>query len=88
MPEIKKKETFGTVKVSRFSPKIASPKAINVYLSFEEALKLHLGLLQILGELNTYNRSTKAGKEAGVNLCVYTDLSSITINHGKTVGMK
>lgn len=83
--EIKRKKSFGTANVSHFSPKVKDgwPKAINVHLSFEEALKLHLGLGQILGHLNTYNRSTKAGRQAAVNLCLYTNVKQITINEGK-----
>lgn len=83
--EIKTKASFGTVKVDHFSPPRGEdwPKAINVVLSFEEALKLHLGLGQILGKLNSYNRNTKAGRDSAVNLCVFTDVSSITINEAR-----
>jgi hypothetical protein len=58
--EIKRKKTFGTITVDHFSPELGDgqPRAINIHLSFEEALKLHLGLTQILGHLNGYNRST------------------------------
>lgn len=81
----KKKQTFGTVCIDHFSPALGSavPKGINVYVSFEDALKLHLGLGQILGHLNTYNRNTKEGRESCVNLCVFTDVHSITINEGR-----
>lgn len=52
-------------------------------LSFEEALKLHIGLMQILGKLNGYNRNTKDGKASAVNLCIFTDAYRITINEDK-----
>jgi hypothetical protein len=47
---LKRKTTFGTSHVDHFSPALpeATPKAINVHLSFEEALKLHLSLGQLL----------------------------------------
>jgi len=82
---IKKKASFGTASVDHFSPAPTDgwPKAINVHLSFEEALKLHLGLGQILQHINTYNRATRAGRNAAVNLCVYTDVKRITINEGR-----
>lgn len=82
---IKKKTSFGTAAVNHFSPtpKDGWPKAINVHLSFEDALKLHLGLGQILQHINTYNRSTRAGRNAAVNLCIYTDVKQVTINEGK-----
>lgn len=83
--DIKRKSSFGTATVDHFSPTVGDdwPKAINVFLSFEEALKLHLGLGQILGRLNEYNRSTTEGCRSAVNLCVYTDVKQITINEGR-----
>lgn len=83
--EIKTKSTFGTVRIDHFSPTLpeGTPKGINVVLSFEEALKLHIGLLQILGKLNGYNRNTKDGKASAVNLCIFTDANRITINEDK-----
>jgi len=84
--EIKTKETFGTIAIDKFSPQPneAWPTAINVTISFEEALKLHLGLLQILGKLNSYNRATKAGRNSAVNLCIYpAGNGTITINEGR-----
>jgi hypothetical protein len=83
--EIKRKKSFGTVAVDHFSPELGDglPRAINIHLSFEEALKLHLGLTQILGHLNGYNRSTTAGRRAGVNLCLFPGVGQITINEGR-----
>ena len=71
--EIEGKKSFGTVSVDHFSPELGDglPRAVNIHLSFEEALKLHLGLTQILRHLNGYNRSTKAGRRTGVNLCLF-----------------
>lgn len=86
---IKTKKTFGTVQVDRFSPQEKEdwPKAINIHISFDEALRLHLGLSEILGKLNSYDRSTKEGKRSAVNLCLYTQQKRITINEG-TVSAK
>lgn len=83
--EIKTKSTFGTVRIDHFSPPLQEgiPKGINVVLSFEEALKLHIGLMQILGKLNGYNRNSKDGKASAVNLCIFTDANRITINEDK-----
>jgi hypothetical protein len=83
--EIKRKKSFGTVTVNHFSPTLGPglPKAVNIHLSFEEALKLHLGLGQILGHLNGYNRSTSAGRRSGVNLCLFPEVGHITINQGQ-----
>ena len=45
---------------------------------------LHLGLGQLLGHLNGYNRKTKAGRRSAVNLCLYLGKHRITINEGRT----
>ena len=86
---IKQKDTFGGVSVDHISPpkprgQESWPGSANIVLSFEEALKLHLGLGEILGHLNSYNRSTKAGKQTAVNLCLFFSRMRITINEGKT----
>lgn len=84
--EIKTKASFGTVKIDHVRPEVPEemPKALNLHISFEDAMRLHLGLGQILGKLNGYNRSTIEGKRSCVNLCVFLDVNSITINEGKT----
>jgi hypothetical protein len=83
--EVKRKATYGSAYISHFSPELPAdtPKAINVVLSFEEALKLHLSLGQLLGHLNGYNRSTSDGKRMAVNLCVYTQAKRIAVVEGK-----
>jgi hypothetical protein len=89
--DTKTKASIGTVAIDNFSPQRtdAWPPAINVTVSFEEALKLHLGLGQILGKLNSYSRSTKAGRDAGVNLCVFTTgTPQITINEARVKSAK
>jgi hypothetical protein len=85
MATAKRKSTIGSSYVDHFSPALpeATPKAINVHLSFEEALKLHLSLGQLLGHLNGYNRSTSDGKRTAVNLCVYTKQQRIAVVEGK-----
>lgn len=82
--EMKKKQSYGGCTISHFSPAKADgwPKAINIVLGFEEALKLQLALQARLMEINSLNRSTKEGKAAAVNLCVYTD-GRLTVNPGK-----
>ena len=82
--KIKNKKTFGTLDIDHFSPAlpINIPAAINIILSFEEALKLHLGLGQLLGKLNSYNRATTRGKKSAVNLCVWSNSKRIAINEG------
>jgi hypothetical protein len=83
--EIKTKKTFGGNDIARISPEpnADAGKAINIIISFEEALKLHLSLGQALARLNSYNRSTTAGRRSAVNLCVYPHKRRITIVEGQ-----
>lgn len=85
MATAKRKSTYGSSYIDHFSPALpgGTPKAVNVILSSEEALKLHLSLGQLLGHLNGYNRSTSDGKRMAVNLCVYTNHKRIAVVEGK-----
>ncbi len=87
MADLKKKESFGTIKVHHISPELpeSTPTAINLHLSFEEALKLHLGLGQLLGQLNSYDRKGRAAKRTGANLCLFTNQDRITINESRSI---
>lgn len=82
---IRRKSTFGSTNIDHFSPPIpeGTPKAINIVLSFEEAMKLHLSLGQLLGHLNGYDRSTTEGKRTAANLCVYTQAQRIAVVEDK-----
>lgn len=82
---IKTKQTFGGTDVAQIRPEpvAAVPPAMNIIISFEEALKLHLSLGQALAKLNSYNRSTTAGKRSAINVCLYTHKKRITVNEAQ-----
>lgn len=82
--EIKTKKSFGSVRVAKYSPPLPDgmPTALNIHISFEEAMRLHLGIGQALAKLNAYDRSTKAGRRSALNLCLYLQKQRITINEG------
>ena len=81
----RQKQSYGGCTVNHFSPAVADtwPKAINIVMSFEEALKLQLALQDRLLTINRLNRSTKEGKAAAVNLCVYPRANRVTVNADK-----
>ena len=83
----KKTFTFGTCSFAKSSPDVekigASHKALNLFLSFEEALKLNLAIDEAVRRLNSYNRATRAGKNAALNITLYLDKKRITVNEGK-----
>ena len=83
--EIKTKTSFGTATINHFSPDDREnwPNTINIILTFEEAMRLHLGLGQALGKLNSYNRQTIAGRNTGINLAVFPTKERITIREAR-----
>lgn len=85
MPEPRTKKTFGGCIVDHFRAAVpeGTPPALNITISFEDAMRLHLSFGQILGKLNSYNRSTKEGRISAVNLCLYPVKKRITVNEGK-----
>lgn len=68
-----KTETFGGCNVAGIGPSgvEAAPATINLTISFEEALKLHLSIGQALAKLNAYNRAQSPGKSSAMVLRVY-----------------
>jgi len=78
------KATFGGCTFSGTSPELSglSPKTpmLNVWVSFEEALKFSLAIQECVRKLNTYNRSTRAGKRTGLNIAVHLQKRRITVN--------
>jgi hypothetical protein len=79
-----KKFSFGGCTVSSFSPKVLglSPttEMLNVSVSFEDALKLSLAVQECVRKLNSYNRSTSAGKRTGLNIAVHLQKGRVTVN--------
>lgn len=73
MVEMRTKGTFGSTDVAQIEPvpPEGTPRAMNIIISFEEALKLHLSLGQALAKLNSYNRATAAGHRSAVSICFF-----------------
>jgi hypothetical protein len=82
-----KKFSFGISSFARTSPSLdaLSPdtKVLNLEISFEEALKLNLAIDECVRRLNSYKRSTSAGKRSGLNLAIHLSRGVITINEAK-----
>ena len=73
----KKKFTYGTCGFARST---SSAKAVNIVVPFEEALKLSIAIDECCRELNSYDRSTKAGRDAALLLTVFLDSKRIAVN--------
>jgi hypothetical protein len=82
---VRKKKSYGGCTVDHLSPAVRDnwPKAINIVLGLEETLKLQLAIQDRLLVINGLNRSTREGKAAAVNLCLYPQARRITVNADK-----
>ena len=85
MPAKQKQFTFGTCALNHLSPPAitATTRAVNIVVSFEEALKLNLAIDEGLRALNKNNRATREGKDSALCLTVYLDTKRITVNQAK-----
>ncbi len=81
----KKKMTYGTCAFDRTSPAQVDQgtKVLNIIVPFEEALKLNLAVQACVTRLNSYNRSTKAGRDAAMNLTIHLDKNRIALNEDR-----
>jgi len=79
--------SFGGCRFSGTSPKVSAvsseTRMLNVYMTFEEALKLNLAVQECVRRLNTYNRSTAEGKRTGLNIAIHLQMGRITVNEAK-----
>ncbi len=76
---------FGTCAYAKTSPdplKEGTP-VINVFVPFDEALKLNLAIDEAVRKLNKYKMSTKAGKRASLNLSIHVGSKRITVSEAK-----
>ena len=76
---------FGTCSFAKTSPAqlTSETKIVNVILSFEEALKLNLAIDECVRTLGRYNRATKTGKSAALNVAIHLDQRRISVHEGK-----
>jgi hypothetical protein len=80
-----KKFSFGGCDFGATSPALeeltANTPNLNITVSFEEALKLHLAIGECIRKLNSYRRSTKRGKRTALNLNIH--LGKGRLNRGR-----
>jgi hypothetical protein len=79
-----KKFSFGGCDVGNTSPSLtelsSATSVLNVRIEFEEALKLHLAIGECIRKLNTYKRSTTAGKRTALNIAIHLTKNRVTVN--------
>lgn len=66
--------------ISRSPTQLTSKsKALNIRVSFEEALKLKAAVDECVSRLNGKNRATKAGKTASLRLIAYLEKNRLQV---------
>lgn len=58
-------------------------QVLNVEIHFEEALRLHLAIGECIRKLNSYKRSTSAGKRTALNLAIHLSKCRVTVNEAR-----
>jgi len=80
------KQSLGSCRFEQISPQREAleptTRVLNVLISFEDALKLHVAIQNCVLRLNGYDRSTVDGRRAAMNLAVFLDQKAITITEG------
>ena len=78
---IKSADYHGSASFSKTSPDVAGQgvKSINVYLPFEEALRLSLAVQSCVMNLNRYDRASSAERKMGMLLSLKTKVRPITV---------
>jgi len=76
---------FGVVYLDHIEPTIpvADRKPINLAMTVDEGLKLHLALLQALSELNRLDRRSPRSRAQGVTLSLFPDQNRLMVAHGQ-----
>ena len=88
----RKMVSSGTCILERINPpqENLSPRTpiINVTISYEECLQLHMALMDRLMKINQLNRATKEGKRAAVNLSIHIHQKRVTVMPAKLSSKK
>jgi hypothetical protein len=79
------KSSFGACSFAKTSPTAlaADTRAINLVVTFEEALKLNLAIDECVRTLGRYNRAKSRGKNAALMMVIHLDKKRIRILEGK-----
>lgn len=66
------KKTFGTAKIASIKPEEDLPSVVEVNLTLHEALALQFQIGEACRQINSYNRKTREGRDATVQLQIYS----------------
>ena len=76
--------SYGVVFLDNIEPTIpvTGPKPIQLSMTIDEGLKLHLSLLQALSELNRLDRRSAESRRQGVTLSLFPDQNRLMVERG------
>jgi len=84
-PLRKSANNFGVVYLDHIDPAIPveARKPINISMTIDEGLKLHLALLQALSDLNRLDRRSPRSRARGVTLALFPDQNRMMVEQGE-----
>ena len=83
----KRAQSYGVIFLDQIAPPIpvASRKPIQIDMTLDEGLKLHLALLQALSELNRLDRRSPKARARGVRFSLYPDQNRMMVEQGSVL---
>lgn len=76
--------SYGVIFLDQIAPPIPveGRKPIEIDMTMDEALKLHLGLLQALTDLNRLDRRSPQSRARGIRFSLYPDQNRMMVEQG------
>lgn len=80
----KSDQSYGVIFLDQIAPAIpvTSRKPIAIDMTMDEALKLHLALLQALTDLNRLDRRSPKSRARGIRFSLYPDQCRMMVEQG------
>jgi hypothetical protein len=80
----KRTQSYGAIFLDQIAPPIpvAGRKPIQIDMTLDEGLKLHLALLQALSELNRLDRRSPQSRARGVRFSLYPTQNRMMVEQG------
>jgi hypothetical protein len=80
----KRANSYGMIFLDQIAPPISvdGRKPIEIDMTMDEALKLHLGLLQALTDLNRLDRRSPKSRARGIRFSLYPDQNRMMVEQG------
>jgi hypothetical protein len=80
-------DRYGVVFIDQINPAISieNSKSIDIDLTIDEGLKLHLALWQALSDLNRLDRRSSKARARGVRFSLYPEQRRMMVEQGSVV---